>query len=725
MLDRWRRLVTGSAAHDATALFTRAQAVRDDRVAALVPVLHPDRGEPWADLDTSVLVEAQSSLDRLVELAIAWSSPASRFHHDDGLRHGIVTAVEWTIENRFHAGMDTSGNWWSFRIGMPLAVLALLVVVGDELAPATRAAAIAAVRSTSSDVSLSGANRAWTALATGLLGVVAGDPALISTARDGIAPLLADVSSGDGFHPDGSFVQHDHFAYTGGYGMSLLSALADLLLLLHGSPWAYPVEKLARIADWAERSFDPFLIDGVLMDAVRGREIAREQTTAAAAGATTLQAMCALSVVLDPAASARVAAVAVRHLAVTDSEFWRASDATRLALGLRLLDDVTAQGRAARARVFPAMRRAAVHGNGFAFAVASSGDPIARFECINGENLRGWYTGSGATWLYRHGPDAYAGDYWATVNPYRLAGTTVDTLDLTGITGTATIDPVGASGGTASADGAIALVAADDFDSRTGLRARKAWVLLGDRVIALASGITAAAGEGSGWDGAPRRIESILDNRPIDDADVIVADGHVIADAGTASAWLTWHRGDDDLGYVLLDGATVHVDRASRTGTWSAINTRDGDPAPRSQRFVEVWIDHGERPRDAAYAYVLLPGHDARATSAAAASPGIRVLVNDATAAGILECDTGTVAVHFWRAGAVDIPGVGVLAADAPATVLIENRNGGAQLTVAPAWAEPAATVDLDGSRVRITSRARPDGAGIAVRLEGAIRPCG
>ena len=718
MLDRWRRLVTGTGLDTGAAPFVAAQAATDERVDAVLGELRAvGGGEPFADLATDDLIDAQEAADRLALIAVAWATPGSRIHERPEVRDRMVAAFAWMIDTRYHAGMDAPGNWWHYRIGIPLAVLRFLTVAGDELPAAARTDALDAVRSFTPAVTLTGANRAWQAFIVGLLGVVVGDEDLIAAARDGVTALLDDVEAGDGFSADGSFVQHANIAYTGGYGTSLLVTVADLLLLLHGSPWEYPPDRLDRVAEWVEDAFDPVMVDGVMMDAVRGREISREETSAAAAGAATLQALATLAFALPTAPAARVAAVAAAHLAVDGGEFWRTSDPTRLAFGLVILDRPTAAPRQG-ATVFRVMRRAVLHGDGFAFAVASAGDPIARFELLNGENLRGWYTGSGATALYGHGPDAYAGDYWATVDPYRLAGTTVDTLDLAGIAVTATVDPIGASGGVAGAAGTTAILAADDVDGRTGLAVRQTWVLLGDRIVALGSGITAASDVGLGWDGAPRRVETILDDRPVGSEDVIVGDGTVIGDSGSAGSWLTWTRGGDDLGYVLLDDATVHVERVTRTGTWSAINARSGDDAVRTQPYAEMWIDHGILPRDAGYAYVLLPGRDAEATAASAADPDIRVLTADADSSAVVDCRTGAFAAHFWRAGTLTVPGFGSLETDAAATVVLEPTDGGPVLTVAAAWAEDAAaTVAVDGMRVTV--------AASDARREVVLRPSG
>ena len=64
-------------------------------------------------------------------------------------------------------------------------------------------------------------------------------------------------------------------------------------------------------------------------------------------------------------------------------------------------------------------------GAGYGFGLSLCSSRIANFESINGENLRGWFTGDGLTTLYNADLNAFGDSYWATVDHYRLPGVTV------------------------------------------------------------------------------------------------------------------------------------------------------------------------------------------------------------------------------------------------------------------------------------------------------------
>ena len=134
---------------------------------------------------------------------------------------------------------------------------------------------------------------------------------------------------------------------------------------------------------------------------------------------------------------------------------------------------------------------------------------IGHYEHGNGENRRGWHTGSGMLywWGEGHG-DHYSDSFWSTVDPYRLPGTTVSTRRLADGAGDAwgdTCPPSRWVGG--ATDGRYAAVGQHLFGFESTMEAFKSWFFLDDAVVCLGAGIT-------GEDGVP--VETIVDNRRTD-----------------------------------------------------------------------------------------------------------------------------------------------------------------------------------------------------------------
>src|SRR5690606_12067097 len=108
-----------------------------------------------------------------------------------------------------------------------------MVLMYDLLSTATLDLYEGAIDRFTPAVTQTGANRAWRAVIIGVRGIVGENDDKIAAARDGLSNIFDYVTSGDGFYVDGSFIQHNNISYNGGYGLSLLEVVSQLMALLH------------------------------------------------------------------------------------------------------------------------------------------------------------------------------------------------------------------------------------------------------------------------------------------------------------------------------------------------------------------------------------------------------------------------------------------------------------------------------------------------------------
>ncbi|WP_370370636.1 polysaccharide lyase 8 family protein [Catenulispora sp. GP43] len=514
----------------------------------------------------------------------------------------VVDALRFLHENAFHPEAEETGNWWHWEIGTPRILLDICVLLRAHIPDADLKDYLAAVRWFCPDpdrqvktgpwspLTETGANRADKALIVALSGLLAGDADRVALARDGLSPLFEYATSGDGFYEDGSLIQHDTVAYTGSYGVVLLTSVAEVLALLRGSPWEVSDPGVSVVFDAVEKSFLPFLFEGRMMDTVRGRAIARQHSRDRDIGAATLDAIRLLA---ESAPSSY-------------AERWRALQ------------------RPTGFHVFGAMDRVVHHRPRWSAALSLSSERIARYECGNGENLHGWYTGDGMLYIYDlDDPDHYTDEFWPTVDPYRLPGTTVDTRlreDVGRGSGRGTgavMAPNRVAGGTVF-EGGFGTAELDLHGEGSTLRAHKRWHFLDDAVVALGTDISASDG---------RRIETIVENRNlhVDAGRRFVVDGVVQEpELGVERRHLgvQWAHLEGVGGYVFPGGTDLISLREERTGTWHAIDvgvSTEGDEVEVRRVFHTLWLDHGVSPRRAGYMYVLLPGASEEGTARRAA----------------------------------------------------------------------------------------------------------
>lgn len=697
---RWAELLTGGTVETSDPDVARALSDVDKAADAVWQTMDTgsDAPTPWPDLplDATDAVNANACLNRLLTLATAWATAGAARYADPDVLTGIGNGLDVVCRARYHQDAAEVGNWWNWEIGCPKALTQICVLLGDALDADRRTTYLGAVdhfvpdadrRTNSPSLAETGANRMDKAVIVALSGILARDADRIALARDGVSDvrdsgrysIFRYVDSGDGFYRDGSFIQHDSIPYVGSYGTVLLDDIARLLVLLAGSRWEITDPKQSVVLDAVSMSYAPFVTNGAMMDCVRGRAVSRQASSDHDAGHGVVTSLLLLA-----RAAPDDYAATFRSLA----KGWLRRDTARPYLGTAALPEIAAAQRVlADDRVpaapepvyhkqFPHQDRIVHRRRDWSFTIGLSSDRIFRYECGNGENLHGWYTGDGMTYLYLGDDLAQFSDgFWPTVDPYRLPGTTVGTEPRQDAVSNGTSGPLAFDawvGGASVADryGAVGM-AFTSYD-RT-ITARKAWFCLDDAVVALGAGITRTA------DTHP--VLSIVENRNLhrDGTGRLVVDGRpAAATMGRPEAYRNarWAHLDGVGGYVFGGDATLHAERAERTGAWRDIDTgadTGGGADPLTRRYVTLWFDHGATPASARYRYVLLPNASAAATARWAARPPVRVLANTPTVQAIRA--QGLTMATFFAAGTA-----GDLASDGPAAVVVSAA--GAEITV-------------------------------------------
>ncbi|MFJ4951671.1 polysaccharide lyase 8 family protein [Streptomyces sp. NPDC088760] len=619
------------------------------------------------------------SYGRLWTMTQAYVQAGTGATGDPGLLADVLRGFDHLSTTVYNPATTRYGNWWEWQIGSPRLLTDITAALYEQLGPDRIAAACAAVDHFVPDAMLTdcsgtstGANRVDLCRSVALRGVLGRNPEKISLARDALSPVFPYVTDGDGLYADGSFVQHTWVAYSGTYGQVLLDGLGRLFTLLAGSAWEITDPARQNVLDSVEHAYAPLIHDGLVMDCVNGRAISRgylrsDDLRVLRSDHYHGQALIAAIALLAAGASeaererwyGRIKGWIQRDTAVpvlTSGQFGVADLA-------RLHAVAASPGPAAPEplghRLFPAMDRAVHRTPRFTAALAMASDRIAHYECGNGENPRGWHTGSGMlSWWPRGRGDQYTDWYWPTVDWYRLPGTTVSAKRLPDRAGGEWGAPkpdVRWVGGTT--DGTYAAVGQHLKGLGSTLQARKSWFFLDDAVVCLGAGISCA-------DGVP--VETVVDNRNL-------------GENGTQTfvRAARWAHLEGHGGWILPCGGELHTVREDRTGAWSDINTTSTDER-RTRRWQTLWLDHGTDPAAADYAYVLLPGASRGQTAARAADRHwLSVLANDTTAQAVAVPRLGLTAWNFWRAGTV-----GGLTASAGASVLVVRRGRTATLHV-------------------------------------------
>ncbi|MFB6551975.1 polysaccharide lyase 8 family protein [Streptomyces sp. NPDC056405] len=688
---RWLGIALGDGYDPAAEPYASRLAETGDRARAHRATMAPTPTSLWPGHPFDPPAGITFAYGRLWTMTEAYVQQGTGSTGDEALLADILRGLDHLSATVYHPSTTRYGNWWEWQIGSPRLLMDITAALYDHLGADRVTAACAAVDHFVPDSMLgdytgtsTGANRVDLCRSVALRGILGRAPAKLALARDALSPVFPYVTKGDGLYADGSFVQHTWVAYSGTYGQVMLDGLGRLFTLLAGSEWEVTDPGRQIILDSVEHAYAPLIHDGLVMDGVNGRAISRGYLKSDDLHVMRSDHFHGQQLIAAMAVLAGGASDAERERWYARIKGWIERDTVTPVLtapqfgvaDLARLHEIAdapveAAPEPAGHRLFAAMDRAVHRRPAFTAHLAMASDRIAHYECGNGENPRGWHTGTGLLTWWANGTgagrsDQYTDWFWPTVDWYRLPGTTVSTKRLADKAGGEWGAPKPDArwvGGTT--DGEYAAVGQHLKGLGSTLEARKSWFFLDDEVVCLGAGITCA-------DGVP--VETVVDNRNLGEG------GRQALVRGRGWAHLEGHGG-----WIVPEGE-LRTLREDRTGAWSDINTTSTTER-RTRRWQTLWLDHGTDPADADYVYVLMPGASRRDVARRAADRHrLTVLANDDSRQAIAVPPLGLTAVNFWQAGTA-----GPLTATAGASVLVRRRGRTATLCVSepPRTGEP------------------------------------
>ncbi len=726
--QKWADMLTGGAEIKAA----------DAAMAAAITSLTNTANTHWAALNkggtrTALWADAASTTDsshlstnfsRLRAMALAYATVGSPLRGNAALRDDVLAGLDWMYANRYNPSKAIYDNWWDWEIGSPKLLVDAATLLHAELSATQLANCLRAVEKFvpsattpapgGSSGTFTGANRMDKIYVVAVRGLLARDAAKLRSARDAFSHLFVFVTSGDGFYRDGSFIQHNRHPYAGSYGAALFGAMAPMLALLNGpnadsetgSTWRVTDPNLANVFRWIYEAYEPTIYRGGMMAMLQGRAISRSSTSEHGVGHSLMLNFLRIAELAPQADRERLHSL-LRHWAEADtSRSFVGSAPLPLIAGVQqLLADPTIAPRAELRGnfVFGSMDRVVHRAPGFGVGLSLSSSRIYTYESINTENLRGWHTGDGMTYLYNGDLTQFSDAYWPTVNPRRLPGTTVDAAHpRANGSGQSTHPAFNWVGGVSLGRTGAAGLQLDGWGNT--LTAKKSWFMFDHEILCLGSGI-------SSTDNRP--IETTIENRllgtagngalTVDGAAKPVALGWAETLAAPRWAHLAGRTAAAEVGYYFPGDAAVRALRETRSGAWADING-GGAATPIIRNYLTLWFEHGNNPVNATYAYVLLPNRSVAEVAEFAAAPAVTVLENSPAIQAARHATLGITAANFWNDGVAAVGGITV---DRKASVAVQN-DGGGFLDVAvsdPTQANTGTiTVELDSATIATVS---------------------
>lgn len=702
-------------------------------------------GIPWAEDEGAKgnknipyeddAVEFRVSFKKVLSMCKAYAAEGGALYQNQDMLKDITNILDFLCGSCYTAKSQTD-NWWTWEIGIPKDLIPALILIYDGLTeeqvmaytetlyffqPDPFHEGVINTASTHGQGyrEAQGANIidcSTTAVGLGALrednelvylGMLASSQTFVIQNVEDSAQIAANGYN-SGFYPDGSYLDHIKVPYLGAYGIEFMKGGAKIPSLLAGTPWKYPEQVQDNLESYIVEGFGNGMYQGMMLDCLKGRSVSRPASSNQAAGREAM--MIILQIVDSFSQEAKETTLSALKAWLEEDEgfidsFVGAENMAIKKKAKEILEDTSIQSNVAPIhKSYPLMDRAVHRTEDYLFALSMYSERIQNTEIMNDENRFGWHQNNGMTYIYDEDKQ-YTENYWNTVNPLRLPGTTVVPVNI----GTGKPDGSGFAqggdfcskeswvGGTSignygvsgmSFSGETQGIAGDaPVSYAPDLKGKKSWFMFDDEIVCLGAGITNKNME--------LPVETTIENKklrkdgsnqllvngekteiPVKEANVKELVERTADISGTSFEQVNWAHleGNQSVGtgyYFPEENTEIQVRRGQTTGSWKDVGTFEGES---TENYLEMWVDHGQNPENASYSYVLLPETSAEETENYAQAPKVTILENSSEVQAVRHETLKITGINFWQEQGGSIDGI---TSDKAASVMLQETEQG------------------------------------------------
>ena len=586
-------------------------------------------------------------VDRLYDFVFAYTHPKNSYYQNEDLYHKIVKGLEYWHHRNPHCN-----NWWYNQIAEPqkLGILLIQMRVGKRQIPEVlETKVLQRMRKDGGHPARwTGANRTDIALHWIYRACLQKNDVDLKTAVENVySPLSYTVK--EGFQHDNSYFQHGVQLYIGGYGDEILKGVTQVALYTKGTKYALDDERIQFLRHFMCGTYYQVIRGQYMLFDVLGRGVSRNNGTQKSHAALFAKRMLEL----DPA-----------HIDEYNAIIARLEGRKSANYGIKPLHTHYFRGDYAL-HVRP-------H---YTFDVRMVSNRTMRCEYGNGENLKTYFMSDGCTNIVTEG-DEYA-RIFPVWNWNRIPGVTapqLDTIPRTVIDWQTKGTSVFAGGVSDSLYG-VSVYSYFDTYADINTAAKKSWFFFDDEIICLGAGINSTAG-------VP--VCTTINQCLLSKKEVILSQSkkHSVVKEGDfvydSPEWVL-HNG---IGYVFPAGGNLFLSKKIQTGSWYSINHTESKNEQQQEVFT-LGFNHGCNPRNATYAYIVVPGiHSVRKMNHYRKSP-VEILANTDSMQIVRHTKLGIWQMVFYKEGTFRNGELSVSVDKACALMIKDGHSGNAELHIA------------------------------------------
>lgn len=702
-------------------------------------------GIPWAEDEGAKgnknipyeddAVEFCVSFKKVLSMCKAYAAEGGALYQNQDMLKDITNILDFLCGSCYTAKSQTD-NWWTWEIGIPKDLIPALILIYDGLIeeqvmaytetlyffqpdPFHEGVINTASTHRKGYREAQGANIidcSTTAVGLGALrednelvylGMLASSQTFVIQNVEDSAQIAANGYN-SGFYPDGSYLDHIKVPYLGAYGIEFMKGAAKIPYLLYKTPWKYPDYVWKNLETYIIHGFGNAIYKGCMLDCLKGRSVSRPTWSNRDIGREAMKISVRLLDFLGENGRKTVLPM-LKEWIEEDKGFLdslkNVEDIDIKDRAKKLLSDTSVRSEVPSVhKLYPLMDRVIHRRKKYLFAVSMYSERIQNTEIMNHENRFGWHQNNGMTYLY-DADNQYTENYWNTVNPLRLPGTTVVPVNI----GTGKPDGSGFAqggdfcskeswvGGTSignygvsgmSFSGETQGIAGDaPVSYAPDLKGKKSWFMFDDEIVCLGAGITNKNME--------LPVETTIENKklrkdgsnqllvngektelPVKEANVKELVEHTADVSGTSFEQVNWAylEGNQSVGtgyYFPEENTEIQVRRGQTTGSWKDVGTFEGES---TENYLEMWVDHGQNPENASYSYVLLPETSAEETENYAQAPKVTILENSSEVQAVRHETLKITGINFWQEQGGSVEGI---TSDKAASVMLQETEQG------------------------------------------------
>ena len=578
-------------------------------------------------------------------IAIGYATEGGDLYKNEQILQDIISALDYMHENyysRREENIFSNDNWWDWEIGTPENLLEALVCIADDISQKLIDKYLEPINRYDPYPSMTMSNRINIAYCSIISAVLQKDYKRIAISIEMFRECFDTVEKLDGFYDDGSFIQHNYISYLGEYGVEMMTPLTILSYSLDESVFRLDDEMKQYQFNWIKNSFLPAIYKGGFMDLVRGRSISRD-IRGDQSGKMIINAMCLMLDYLINDEDINYLKTILKYFYEINKRYlmYSATPASLIKLEEFENDEnIPAKKIDDFAKIFSRIDKAISQVNDVGIGISMSSSRSGKYESINGENKKGWYTGDGMTYIYLNVND-YGSNYWKNINYYRLQGTTVtiakrEEKNFSGLNTLTKYDFVG------GAYSNYNMVAAMQFGSESPnigftstLVGNKGYFVFGEKLICLGNSINSTDAY---------EVETIIENRNLT-GKVYAGDNEIKDKTGRVNS-----------NYLYIENyGGIYLPKYEKV-KYNITNNN----------FIEIYFEYGKIIQNEEYSYMIFPNMNKNDFNEYINN--IEIISNNNMVSAVKNKELNSLEIIFWKNGQL-----GDIKVDNPCAIIIEE----------------------------------------------------